>query len=232
MKTSKIEKIYSRKNMFWSNRNRKKEIKIVIFLSVIILTINICVQSVEPIIDSKCREIATSLSSRFASEEVKKMSEIYQYDDISKIEKDEENNVKLIKIDVGLVNNIMAKVSTGVQKKLDQYEEEYFNIRLGSFLGSSILSGIGPRVKVRVQTAGNVRTDLKSAFSSQGINQTLHRIYINVICTTIVYTPFNKTEETVTSQILLAEAVIVGNIPTTYYELEGVGEDTALQVLE
>lgn len=83
----------------------------------------------------------------------------------------------------------------------------------------------------QVQTAGHVQTELKSEFTTQGINQTLHRIYINVISTTTVYTPFHSTTETVNSQVLLAEAVIVGEIPSTYYNLEGTDQGAALQVM-
>ena len=122
-------------------------------------------------------------------------------------------------------------MAIGVQEGLDQYEEENFDIRLGSFTGSKLLSGSGPKIKIRIQTDGNVQTELKSEFTSTGINQTLHRLYINVICTTIVYTPFSNTKETVESKILLAEAVIVGKIPDTYYDLDGLDQDTALQVL-
>lgn len=229
MENPKIERIYSRRN--WVSKPRKKLIKIGLILLTISLTITFAWQSTEPIVDSKCREIAISIASKFASQEVKEMADIYNYDDLSIIEMDDERNVKMIKINVGLVNQIMADVAIGVQEGLDQYEEENFDIRLGSFTGSKLLSGSGPKIKIRIQTDGNVQTELKSEFTSTGINQTLHRLYINVICTTIVYTPFSNTKETVESKILLAEAVIVGKIPDTYYDLDGLDQDTALQVL-
>ena len=54
-------------------------------------------------------------------------------------------------------------------------------LHFGSFTGLKLMSGKGPGIKIRISTIGNVKTDLKSEFVSKGINQTLHRIYLQVI---------------------------------------------------
>lgn len=73
---------------------------------------------------------------------------------------------------------------------------------------------------------------LKSEFSSAGINQTLHRIYLQIKCNVVILTPFSSVDESITSQVLLAEAVIVGDVPATYYNLEGMNKENALDVVE
>lgn len=89
-----------------------------------------------------------------------------------------------------------------------------------------ILSGRGPSIPIKMSTIGNVETELVSQFSHAGINQTLHRIYLNVNCKVTILTPFDTIEENITNQVLIAEAVIVGEVPSTYYNLNGVkGED-------
>ncbi len=229
---NKVERIYAgrRKSRFHAKK-KKRIITGMLILLIAILTFSISYYSIQPIIEEKCKDIAISISSEFASIEVQKMADQYHYADIARVEKDEKSNIKMIQIDVGLVNQIMAQVENGVQEGLDQYDEESFAIRLGSFTGSKLLAGKGPKVNYQVQTAGHVQTELKSEFTTQGINQTLHRIYINVISTTTVYTPFHSITETVNSQVLLAEAVIVGEIPSTYYNLEGTDQGAALQVM-
>ena len=69
---------------------------------------------------------------------------------------------------------------------------------------------------------------MKSEFVAQGINQTLHRIYLQVKCKLEILTPFQDIAKDITNQVLLMENVIVGNIPETYYNLEGMesGSDT------
>lgn len=102
----------------------------------------------------------------------------------------------------------------------------------GSFTGFKLLAGKGPGVKITISSIGSVETDLKSEFISQGINQTLHRVYLQVKCYVSILTPFDNIEQEITNQVLLAESVIVGNIPSTYYNLEGLHpESDAMEVM-
>lgn len=103
----------------------------------------------------------------------------------------------------------------------------------GSFTGFKLLAGRGPGVKITISCIGNVETDLKSEFTSQGINQTLHRVYLQVKCEVSILTPFHDITRNITNQVLLAENVIVGQIPNTYYNLEGInGTSDAIEVIE
>lgn len=96
-----------------------------------------------------------------------------------------------------------------------------------------MLSGRGPGVKIRISSIGNIETNLNSEFTSQGINQTLHRIYVDISCNVKVLTPFKDIERKITNKVLLAENVIVGNIPDSYYNLEGLnGTSDALEMVE
>lgn len=103
----------------------------------------------------------------------------------------------------------------------------------GSFTGFKLLAGRGPGIKIRISTIGEVETDLRSEFTSQGINQTLHRVYLQVKCNINILTPFDNISREITNQVLLMENVIVGNIPNTYYNLEGInGSSEALEIIE
>ncbi|MBR0351227.1 MAG: sporulation protein YunB [Clostridia bacterium] len=95
-----------------------------------------------------------------------------------------------------------------------------------------IFSGQGPGIKITISTVGNVKTDLKSEFTAQGINQTLHRVYLQVECEVSILTPFDTIERSITNQVLIAENVIVGHIPETYYNLEGLKQDDAMEVMQ
>ena len=91
----------------------------------------------------------------------------------------------------------------------------------------------GHGVKITISTTGSVETDLKSEFVAQGINQTLHRVYLEVKCNVDILTPFENITKEITNQVLLMENVIVGNTPNTYYNLEGMnGNNDELEVIE
>ncbi len=95
------------------------------------------------------------------------------------------------------------------------------------------MAGRGPGVKIKISTIGEVETDLRSEFTSQGINQTLHRVYLQVKCNVNILTPFDNISREITNQVLLMENIIVGNIPNTYYNLEGInGSSDALEVIQ
>lgn len=95
------------------------------------------------------------------------------------------------------------------------------------------MAGKGPGIKITISSIGNVETDLRSEFIAQGINQTLHRIYLQVKCEVSILTPFEDISREITNQVLLAESVIVGKIPNTYYNLEGLNSNSnALEIIE
>ena len=85
---------------------------------------------------------------------------------------------------------------------------------------------------IRISTIGNIQTSVKSEFVSQGINQTLHRLYLEIECEISILTPFNTISESISNQLILAENVIVGNIPDTYYNLEGITSSDAMQMMQ
>ena len=98
--------------------------------------------------------------------------------------------------------------------------------------GSKLFSGKGPGIPIRISSIGNVETDLRSEFVAQGINQTLHRVYLQVDCEVSILTPYDSITENISNQILLMENVIVGKIPSSYYNLEGIDSNSALDIIE
>ena len=94
------------------------------------------------------------------------------------------------------------------------------------------MAGRGPGIKIVITPIGNVETDLKSEFIAQGINQTLHRVYLQVKCNVSILTTFQNMEKEIINQVLLIENVIVGNIPNTYYNLEGLNNSDAIELVE
>ena len=138
----------------------------------------------------------------------------------------------MISANIITVNEIISDVAIQIQEELNREENSSFNIKLGSLTGTKIFSGTGPNIKIKIQTIGNLDTDLRSEFESKGINQTLHKMYLQVECNVIILTPFETIESKIINQVLLAEAVIVGTTPNTYYNLEGMEKTNLVDVVE
>lgn len=138
----------------------------------------------------------------------------------------------MISANVIPINEIISDIPIKIQEELNKAENSKFKISMGSFTGSKLLSGKGPQIEIEMSTIGNLDTDLRSEFTQAGINQTLHKIYLQIECQVVILTPFDTIEEKIVNQVLLAEAVIVGTTPNTYYNFEGVPETDALEIIE
>ena len=146
----------------------------------------------------------------------------YQYEELCTIEKDEAGNIVIIKSNVVPINNMISDLTEGIQNRFDEMEETTIDIPIGNLFGIYYFSGVGPSIPARVVMTGTLDTEVKSEFISKGINQTLHRIYVNFECYVKIITPIKNFEKKITNQVIIAEHVIVGNIPETYYNLEGM----------
>lgn len=238
-----MSKIYSRPRIripkiFLSNvgdknsRKKQKIAKIFIIIVIAFSTVKIVLDAILPIFDTLCKDKAKSIATIISNEQATNVMREHSYDELFTVEKDNDGNITMIKSNVFPINEIISDVAIKIQNEIDKRGREDISIALGSFTGFKLLSGKGPGVPIRISTIGNVETDLKSEFTSQGINQTLHRVYLQVVCEVSILTPYEDITEKITNQVLIAENVIVGKIPNTYYNLEGIDTNTAIEVIE
>ena len=214
-------------------KKRRKVVEIIVVLIIAFSVVKLVLDAVLPIFNTLCENRAKSIATMISNEQATIVMTEHSYDELFTIEKDNNGNVVMIKANVVPINEIISDVANKIQEQLDQKGREDVEIALGSFTGFKLLAGRGPGIKIRISSIGNVETDLRSEFTSQGINQTLHRVYLQVKCRVSILTPFNDIEQEITNQVLLAENVIVGNIPSTYYNLEGLnGKSDALELVE
>lgn len=228
----RIPKIFFRAKGSFRNKRSKKIVKVLIIFTIAFLTVKIILDSVLPIFDTLCENEAKSIATIISNEQATNVMREHSYDELFTIEKDTNGNVTIIKSNVVPINEIISDVANKIQIELDNKGRDDIEIALGSFTGFKLLAGRGPGIKIRISTIGNVETDLRSEFIAQGINQTLHRVYLEVKCNVSILTPFDNIESQITNQVLLIENVIVGNIPSTYYNLEGLNQSDAIELVE
>lgn len=241
-----MDKIYSRRRLLIpkvnisifnnnSNRDNKTKLKILKITTIILIatfTFMRSIEAIKPIMDKQCQSIAKSVATKISNEQSTVVMSRYSYDDLCKVSKDTNGNISMISSNVITVNEIISDVAIKIQEELNKEENSNFKIRLGSLTGTRILSGRGPNIEVKLQTIGNLDTDLRSEFEEAGINQTLHRMYLQVECNVIILTPFKTTQQKIVNQVLLAEAVIIGTTPNTYYNLEGLDKSNLVDVIQ
>ncbi len=125
------------------------------------------------------------------------------------------------------MNKISSKIGGLIQEKYSSLEDMYIKIPIGNFTGNELLAGRGPKIVVKIVPVGTVSTDYKTEFISTGINQTRHRVYLEIKSKMTIIAPFtNKTVEVV-DNVNVAETVLIGNVPETFYNLEGISDFTS-----
>ena len=226
----KLPKIFVINN----NRNFKNNKVAKFFLTVFVICfiIGVTVKAVAPVFNKLCTEKAKSIATIITNDETTNAIIDYQYSDFIIIHKDEVGNVLMLESNMKNINIVISDVANRIQKSINNTKEEDVNISLGSFTGVRLLSGSGIKVPIRISTVGNVKTDVRSEFKSKGINQTLHRLYLQIETEISILTPFNTINETIANQLILAENIIVGEIPETYYNLEGITQGDVMEVMQ
>lgn len=230
-----MDKIYSRKRIkiFYSDKKTiKKKLTFTVVIAIATATIISSLKSIDPIFEELCKEKVIQIATDILNTESTKVVQKYEYKDIVSIKKGEENNTSILKTDVSIINDIASDIAAEVNKRLEEIEKEQIKIPAGAILGNKYIAGFGPNINISIIPAGTVTTDLKTEFKAQGINQTVYRIYLEVICNVNIVTSYKTINTEIVNQVLLVETVIVGNVPETYYNVEGISEKTTLELIE
>lgn len=228
--------IYSRRNVripkFNSNNAKNnKRIRIALILFVAFLTLVVVLKSINPVFEESCKEKVREIATNITNIQSSNILNQKKYGNIVELVKDDNGNVTLIKSNVVVINEIASDIAVAIQTDLSKLEAEKITIPAGVLSGINFLSGIGPNIEIKVVPTGNIKTDLKSEFLSTGINQTMHRIYLELQCQVKILTPFSRIDETITNQVLLVETVVMGEIPETYYNLEGFDSNDVIEMV-
>ena len=239
-----ISKIYSRprlnlkflKNTPRSNGARKKIKKTMPVFTIFLIAVITCFSVwnfINPIFENLCEDKTKSIATLITNDETTNIMKKYNYENFFTIEKDEKENIQMINANVLKINQVTSDIALSIQKRLDENQKKSVHISLGAITGIKYLSGFGPKINIKIATTGNVETNLKSEFISQGVNQTMHRVYLEIKTNVNILTSFKTIQKTIENQVLIAENIIIGDIPSTYYNFEGTNsEQEALRLIE
>ena len=162
------------------------------------------------IIDMAEIKMESEAVSIINEESVAVYSENFKYDDIIHIEKDEEGNISLMRADTVMQNYLASQVVLKCNDRFKKYESVGVKIPIGY-----LTLAPGPSITVKMRQVGNINTSYESVFESAGINQTRHKIYLNVDMKIRVIVPLKSRDVEVSCQIPVSDTIIVGKIPDT-----------------
>lgn len=147
-------------------------------------------------------------------------NEVFQYDNIIKIEKDGAGNIIAIKANTLQMNKTAMNIAIEIQKGIEERGDIKIKIPLIYIFRSNISLNAGPEILVSAKPVGNVKVDYSSEFESEGINQTVQKIYMNINTEVRIILPMESDLVTVKTKMLIAETVILGKVPQSNINLQ------------
>ena len=139
-----------------------------------------------------------------------------EFSNLVVLERDSDNRITALRTDIIAVGKIKARLVSGLFDRLDYLEETQIEVPLGTVFAPNLFTGMGPKVKVGLAGLTQMEAEFVSAFTSAGINQTRHRILIEVHAGFRILTPFGGEDREIVSTYPVTDTVIVGTVPERY----------------
>ncbi|MBQ6935975.1 MAG: sporulation protein YunB [Clostridia bacterium] len=138
------------------------------------------------------------------------------YSDLITVSLNDKKEITSVGTDTIAINKLKSDITNAIANELKDSRGEKIRVSLGNLLDSYILDYIGIDFQVKLTDYGFIETDISTNFKSTGINQTLHRINLKIKVDVNINVGTLYQTETVETEILLAETVLVGNVPDMY----------------
>lgn len=141
-----------------------------------------------------------------------------QYDRIVYFEKDINGRITALKTNIGEVNRLKTDILNIINGRILALDAADIGIPIGSLFLPEFFSGKGPAIPVHILAIRNSDATFSSNFIQAGINQTLHQLVMEVNVEVAVLVLGETSTFQVSSQIVVAETVIVGEVPNTFIQ--------------
>jgi sporulation protein YunB len=143
-----------------------------------------------------------------------------KYSDLVEVKYDDAGNITMIQANTIVINKIASRAANVAQESIGKLGSVGVGVPLGSILGGQLFSGTGPTIPITVVPAGSVSTQFFSEFTSAGINQTRHRILLELKTRIRVVAPVGSSSVEAVTQVPVAETIIVGKVPDSYVNVD------------
>ncbi len=212
----------------WRRRpfERSRQIKVTALITVLILLLGLGILLDRQIMPIVLQYSKTSAETRITREINEAVTEVLaelqpEYDTLVTLTRDGEENVTSIETDMRRLNQVKARVSTEIADRIGNKEKLLIRIPLGTLFGGDLLAGRGPMISIPVSVSGSVITNIVSHFEAAGVNQTFHRIEMEIYTNVFIAVPTAPTSVKMDTNFIIAESVLLGKVPDSYTSVTG-----------
>lgn len=172
---------------------------------------------VHNLIDNELENHAMNAIDRAVAEALESMS--VKYEELVVTATDSSGKVNALHADTKAINTLKTRLSLKITEYIRSDQKIRVGVPAGAFTGVVLLSATGPDIYVTLRLGGSVITTIKSDFTSAGINQTIHRIFLVVDADVSLTCPIIFYETSFVTEYELCQTVIVGNTPQTFADI-------------
>lgn len=206
-----------------SKRYKAVRLKIMVSFAIIIALLFFIDSRVRPTITKMAAYSVNVYATKIINEAV--LGELSQenlsYSDMIFLNKDADGTVTALETDTVRINLLQANLMNTVIGALQLKEYQEMKIPVGTLLGGHLISGRGFPVTIRMIPAGSVNSEITHKFESAGINQTRLQLMLKISVPISAIIPGYQSSVTVTTDVCLAETVIVGKVPESFTDVNG-----------
>lgn len=210
--------------MFYSHRGvhriKKRSIRrLILYTAILLISAALILDAyarpaIRTIAGNGAVNAATALISNTVTEEIKTLG--ISYDDLVVVEYNGSGQVTAVRADSLKMNWLKSEVTGRVATAVNNIGEIPISIPVGTLTGFSVFSGRGPVIKLYTSLSGSISVNIKNVFETAGINQTLHRIVLEINANVSLLGLGGNVCSTFITNVPVAETIIVGLIPQIY----------------
>lgn len=212
--------MYKGDNMKQQSRERKHRFLLFLFCTFLLsfTTFIIFEIRITPVLEAMAESKAKNIASEAVNDAVHTVlcEKEITYDNIVHRTTDESGKITSVTVDSIRINQLCAEIRTIITDKLNSLGEKSVSIPVGSLSGIDMFAGKGPGIEVGITLSGSAVTKMWGDFQTAGINQTRHQMILEVQTKIYVITQNGNISTEILNSIVVAETVIVGQVPEIY----------------
>ena len=208
------------KYKFHINKGKKTLLWIIALILLFLYIYKLVDRNIKPTVIAISEIRARAITTQTINDTIRiKIKRDINYNDLIFVKYNNEGKVTLMQANTILMNSIASEVALEVQEQLEKMSRDKIKVPLSNAFNTQILTL--PSIKVQIVPQGAVSVDFATEFESSGINQTRHRIYIIVVTDIKMIVPLVTESLRITTNIPIAETIIVGDVPEQYINVPG-----------
>ena len=176
----------------------------------------------EPVFYAECSNYSNTAFTELVNRCVLDELNNHSFSGFFKTTTDSSGKITSVEAEAGEINKVRSELMINVQNTLNNDYPAYVKIPLGSLSKYSLLSYMGPKLKITIIPISVVNSELEETFESAGINQVRHKLYLKLTVDMLYRGYLMDEKEKIETTIPLAETVIAGEVPK-YYGNGGYG---------